>query len=114
MSWSPSLVRSVASDGRLRVQLGHEVVDDFLEFAAGRCRPNTVLAAGFDLKTFFSVVERDPVEVVTADVLAFIRAQRGARNGTVVRLAEGGSGLSSRTIARRLAVEPKSEGGGAR
>jgi integrase/recombinase XerD len=102
MSWSPSLVRSVAPDGRLRVQLGHRVVDDFLEFAAGRCRPNTVLAAGFDLKTFFTIVEREPIEVVTADVFAFIRAQRGHTAETVVRLAEGGSGLSSRTIARRL------------
>jgi site-specific recombinase XerC len=97
------MVRSVAADGRLRVQLGHRVVDDFLEFAAGRCRPNTVLAAGFDLKTFFTVVERDPVEVVTADVFAFIRAQRGhTTTESVVRLADGGSGLSSRTIARRL------------
>jgi integrase/recombinase XerD len=102
MSWSPLMVRSVAPDGRLRVQLGHRVVDDFLEFAAGRCRPNTVLAAGFDLKTFFTIVERESVEVVTADVFGFIRAQRGHTTETVVRLAEGGVGLSSRTIARRL------------
>ena len=50
MSWSPRLVRSVMSDDRVPVRLGHKVVDDYLEFVAARCRPNTVLAAGFDLK----------------------------------------------------------------
>jgi site-specific recombinase XerD len=60
------------------------------------------LAAGFDLKVFFTIVAVEPVEVVTADVLAFMKAQRSAGDGTVVRLAAGGSGLSSRTIQRRL------------
>jgi len=102
MSWSPCLVRSAASDDRVLVRLGHEVVDDYLEFLAARCRPNTVLASGFDLKVFFTVIDRDPVEVTTADVLAFITAQRAIGDPTVVRLADGESGLSARTIQRRL------------
>ena len=102
MSWSPCLIRSVAPGGGVRVVLGHRVVDDYLEFLAARCRPNTVLAAGFDLKVFFTVVAKDPGEVSTADVLAFITAQRSAGDPKVVRLADGESGLSSRTIKRRL------------
>ena len=38
------------------VRLGMPLVDDYLEFLAGRCRPNTVLAAAYDLKVFFAVV----------------------------------------------------------
>ena len=71
-------------------------------FAAARCRPNTVLAAGYDLKVFFSIIDADPVEVSTADVLAFIKAQRSAGDPNVIRLVDGESGLSSRTIQRRL------------
>ena len=69
MSWSPCLIRSATPAGRVRVQLGHRVVDDYFEFLAARCRPNTVLAAGFDLKVFFTLVPKDPDEVTTADVI---------------------------------------------
>ncbi|GAA4263895.1 hypothetical protein GCM10022255_112580 [Dactylosporangium darangshiense] len=72
---------------------------------AARCRPNTVLASAFDLKVFFSIVGKDPVEVDTADVLAFIAAQRAPRRGaTVVRIEDGERGLAGRTIKRRLAT----------
>jgi site-specific recombinase XerD len=81
--------------------LGHGLVDRYLAFVVGRARPNTVRAAAFDLKAFFTIVGKDPVEVTSADVLDFITAQRGDR--TVVRLADRESGLSPRTIARRLA-----------
>ena len=54
----------------------------------------------FDLKTFFTVVRKDPVAVAPADVFEFLADQRGDR--TVVRLVDGESGLSARTIARRL------------
>lgn len=102
MSWFPRLIRSVSSGGGVRVRLGHEVVDGYLEFLAARCRPNTVLAAGFDLKVFFTLVGKDPVEVTTADVLRFITEQRAAGDSNVVRLSDGESGLSARTIKRRL------------
>ena len=102
MSWFPCLVRSAAPQGRVSLQLGHPLVDDFLAFADARCRPNTVLAAGFDLKVFFTIVSKDPAEVTSADVLEFIRSQRAAGDPKVVRIADGESGLSSRTIQRRL------------
>ncbi len=101
MTWSPCLVRSAAPPGELRFELGHALVDRYLAFVAGRARPNTVRAVAFDLKTFFTVVTKEPVEVSPADVFEFIAAQRGDR--TVVRLADGESGVSARTIARRLA-----------
>ncbi len=54
MEWMPCLIRSEAPRGQLRVGVGRRVVDDYLEFLAARCRPNTVLAAGFDLNVFFT------------------------------------------------------------
>jgi site-specific recombinase XerD len=84
----------------VRYALGDALVDSYLAFVAGRCRPNTVRAIAHDLKTFFSVVDKAPVDVVAADVFAFVAAQRGDR--TVVRITDGESSLSARTIARRL------------
>jgi len=102
MSWSPEFQRADRADGGVEVRLGHPVVDVYLEFLAARCRPNTVLAAGFDLKVFFGLFPVEPTEVTTADVLAFITAQRASGDDTVVRLVDGESGLSARTIQRRL------------
>ena len=48
MGWSPLLVSAVGGDGRRSYRLGHELVDEFLEFASGRCRPNTVRAYAHD------------------------------------------------------------------
>jgi site-specific recombinase XerD len=76
----------------------------YVEFVAARCRPNTVIATMSDLRVFFSVIDRPPSEVTSADVFAFIAAQRrGPDDGRVVRLADGESGLTARTIKRRLA-----------
>jgi integrase/recombinase XerD len=64
-----------------------------------------VLATAFDLKVFFSATTKDPAEVTTADVLAFIKAQREPRvDAKVVRIEDGEAGLSARTIKRRLAT----------
>lgn len=104
MAWQPELVRRVDSVGSPAVSLGHALVDDYLEFVAARCRPNTLLATAYDLKVFFSAVPKEPAAVVTADVFAFITAQKAPRRGpTVVRLEDGEAGLSARTIKRRLA-----------
>jgi integrase/recombinase XerD len=100
MSFIPCLVRGVSPSGEPRYVLGHPLVDRYLEFVAGRCRPNTLRAVAFDLKTFFGVVEKDPVEVQASDVFEFLAHQRGDRS--VVRISDGESGLSARTIARRL------------
>ena len=100
MSTFPCLVRLVSGSGQVRYRLGDGLVDRYLEFVAGRSRPNTLRAVAFDLKTFFTVVGKDPVEVTAVDVFEFLAHQRGDRS--VVRLADRESGLSARTIARRL------------
>jgi integrase/recombinase XerD len=105
--WSPQ-VRRIAreGDGADIFVVGHQLVDEFLYFAAGRARPNTVRAYAHDLKAFFAVVAKDPVEVRAVDVFGFVNAQRRARVGAenVVRISDGGSGLSDATIRRRLAA----------
>jgi site-specific recombinase XerD len=100
MTFSPCLIRSSTRGGETRFALGDPLVDRYLEFVAGRARPNTLRAVAFDLKTFFTVVRKDPVEVVAADVFEFLSHQRGDR--TVIRMTDRESALSARTIARRL------------
>src|SRR6516225_4284227 len=100
MSSFPCLKRTFSGSGQVRFTLGDRLTDRYLEFAAGRCRPNTLRAVAFDLKTFFAVIGKDPVQVTAADVFDFLADQRGDR--TVLRLADRESGLSARTIARRL------------
>ena len=96
MSSFPCLARFMSGSGQVRYRLA----DRYLEFVAGRCRPNTLRAVAFDLKAFFTVIPKDPAAVTAADVFEFLADQRGDR--TVVRLADRESGLSARTIARRL------------
>ena len=62
-------------------RVGVPLADVYLEFLGGRCRPNTVRAAAYDLKVFFAVVAKPPDQVRPADVLAFITAQRTGRPG---------------------------------
>jgi hypothetical protein len=75
----PVLLRSVSASGQVRYRLGDPLVDRYLEFVAGRSRPNTLRAVAFDLKTFFSVVAKDPRDVSPADVFDFLANQRGDR-----------------------------------
>ena len=97
MTSFPCLVRLTAVSGQARYRLGDPLMDRYLEFVAGRARPNTLRAVAFDLKTFFTVVAKEPVAVTPADVFEFLADQRGDR--LVVRLADRESGLSARTIA---------------
>ena len=88
---------------------GVPLAEVYLEFLAGRCRPNTVLAAASDLKVFFSVVGRPPEQVRPGDVLAFITAQRTGRtggHGALQPLELGGEpgGVSAATVRRRLSI----------
>ena len=81
----------------------------YLEFLAGRCRPNTVRAAAYDLRVFFSVVAKPPEQVRPADVLAFITAQRAGRagGGGVLQPVDPGcepGGVSGVTVRRRLSI----------
>jgi len=100
MSDLPWLVRSVSSSGQVGYLLGERLVDRYLGFVAGRCRPNTLRAVAFGLKALFTIVCKDPVEVTAADVFDFLAHQRWDR--TVVRLADRESALSARTVARRV------------
>jgi site-specific recombinase XerD len=80
--------------------LGDPLVDRYLGFVAGRARAETLRATAFDLKMFFSVIAKPPIDVVAADVFEFLAHQRGDRS--VIRFADRESRLSARTIARRL------------
>lgn len=100
MNQFPCLIRTSTAGGEARFALGDPLVDSYLAFVAGRSRPNTLRAVAHDLKSFFAVIGKDPVDVVAADVFDFVADQRGDRS--VVRISDGESGLSARTIARRL------------
>ena len=100
MTTFPCLVRFSSPSGADRYRLGHPLVDRYLEFVAGRSRPNSLRAITFDLKAFFAVIDKDPVDVVATDVFEFLAHQRGDRR--VIRLSDRESGLAARTIARRL------------
>jgi hypothetical protein len=67
MSSFPCLVRFVSGSGQVRYRLGDRLVDRYLEFVAGRCRPNTLRAVAFDLKAFFTVIGKAPLEVILED-----------------------------------------------
>jgi len=106
VKWSPSFECHVRPDGERVYRIGHQLIDEFLEFVVGRARPNTVRAYAHDLNVFFSVVKKDPLEVRPKDVMAFVTAQRRPKAGAenVVRIADGSAGLSAATIKRRLAA----------
>ena len=104
----PCLIRSRGPSGEPVLRLGVPLVDEYLEFLEGRCRPNTVLAAGYDLRVFFAAVGKTAEEVRAADVLGFITAQRSGRSSTrplqPVSADDGAAGVSTSTVARGLAT----------
>jgi integrase len=95
------LTRSRNADGGLVVRLGVPLLDEYLEFLAGRCRPNTVLAVAYDLKVFFTVVAKPPRRVRPVDVLAFMTAQHTGGDGRL-QVADTRAGVAARTLRRRL------------
>ena len=97
MTFFPCLVRASTPAGEHRYSLGDPLVDSYLAFVAGRARPNTLRAVAHDLKTFFTVVDKAPAEVVAADVFEFLAHQRGDRR--VVRISDGGPGSESKRLA---------------
>src|SRR5215472_4219888 len=102
-----AVVRSYDRSGGLVVGVGMPLADVYLEFLSGRCRPNTVLAAAYDLKVFFTVVAKPPDRVLPADVLAFITAQRTGRAGGALQplgLGREPCGVSAATVRRRLSI----------
>ena len=107
MKWSPSFECHVRSDGERAYRIGHQLIDEFLEFVVGRARPNTVRAYAHDLSVFFSVVKKDPLEVRAKDVMAFVTAQRhpqarGRERGTHRgRMSRGFRRRPSSAVSRR-------------
>jgi len=89
-------------------RFGDPLVDGYLEFLVARVRPNSVLAAWFDLKVFFAVVGKPVVAVMPADVFGFITSQRtGAASLPVaglVSVRDEPAGVSLRTVHRRLST----------
>ena len=64
-----------------------------------------MLAAAYDLRVFFTVVAELPGEVVPADVLGFITAQRtGHSSERVLQSVEEPKGVATSTVARRLST----------
>ena len=122
MVWSPQVRRIAREGGGERLVVGHRLVDEFLEFAASRARPNTVRAYAHDLKAFFAIVAKEPVEVRPADVMGFVTAQRRPRPGTqkVVRISDGELVCRVRRSAdawprcrrSRVSDRPRRRGGG--
>jgi hypothetical protein len=101
------VIRSQRRTGEPQLRLGVSVLDDYLRFVAGRCRPNTVLAAAYDLKVFFTVVGKHPEQVQPADVLAFVTAQRSGRpsiDGLLRSVEDGELAVSLATVRRRLST----------
>jgi integrase/recombinase XerD len=96
------VIRSRDAAGELVVRLGVPLLDEYLEFLGGRCRPNTVLAAAYDLKVFFTTVKKTPRRVRPVDVLAFMTAQRTGGEGRLQVTGRDAGGVSARTLRRRL------------
>ena len=71
MTQSPCLIRTSTAGGEVRFALGDPLVDSYLAFVGGRSRPNTLRAVAHDLKTFFTVVDKEPAKIVAADIFAF-------------------------------------------
>jgi len=80
--WTPCLLRQQGPDDCVRVRLGDPVVDDYLEFVAARCRPNTVLATAYDLKVFFSVVGNTRAHAASRTALCPVPRLRGSSSVT--------------------------------
>lgn len=99
-----------AGPGARPGSLGDSLLDVYVEFVRARSRPNTVLATWFDLKVFFSVVDKPVEQVRPVDVLGFITAQRAGMASlpdshvSVLPTTEVGAGVSFRTIGRRLST----------
>src|SRR2546429_7771795 len=87
------LTRSQNAAGELVVRLGVPLLDGYLEFLAGRCRPNTVLAVAYDLTVFFTVAGKSPRRGGAAGVGAFMIASGlggGTPRGRGRRMRSGG------------------------
>jgi integrase/recombinase XerD len=104
----PCLIRSSTPSGVRMVCLGVPLLDGYLDFVAARARPNTVLATAYDLKVLFAVVGKSPAEVSSADVLAFMTAQRHGGSTMGPRVVDESTGEAAATSASTSSPGPAS------
>ncbi len=89
--------RDVVVGGCCRSVWGAGLLARYVEFVAGRCRPNTVLATVSDLKAFFTVIDRSPSRWRRRTCSSSSRRSDGAGRAALLR---GG-----RTAARGSAAD---------
>ena len=114
MEWSPTFECHVRSDGEHEYRIGHQLIDEFLEFVVGRARPNTVRAYAHELSVFFTVVAKDPLEVSAKDVMSFVTAQRRPKPGAEnevrglrsLSVVASGYGLAQRRLGTVSVIGP--------
>lgn len=95
-------LRRKVHDGQIcQLSLGLDLVDQYLDFLRCRCRPNTWLSYGHDLKVFFNTVDKPIAEVSTADIFRFIKCQSYPEHEGSTP-ADAPRGVSARTLKRRL------------
>ena len=106
MKWSPSFECHVRPDGEHIYRIGHQLIDEFLEFVVGRARPNTVRAYAHDLSVFFTRGGQGPArgEAQGRHGLRHRAAPSQARGRERGAHPDGSAGLSAATIKRRLAA----------
>jgi hypothetical protein len=82
-----SLACSRDRSGALVARVGVPLADVYLEFLAGRCQPNTVRAAAYDLRVFFTAVRATrqlPWILSPAEVDALMAALRTHRDRAMI------------------------------
>ena len=103
---SYKLHREVREGRIVGLSLGIPEVDAYLKFLKDRFRPNTWINYSYDLQVFFNTVQKPIAEVTPRDIFAFIESQREVIRPRRLggKRAHPDSGLSNRTIKRRLAA----------
>lgn len=96
------LHREVRDGMPVRLWIGLDLVDEYLEFLGCRCRRNTWLNYAHDLKIFFNIIDKPVDKVSTADVFHFIECQRQLDAPVVTADGQRPRGLCTRTVKRRL------------
>ncbi|MGB0093767.1 MAG: hypothetical protein WBP81_14705 [Solirubrobacteraceae bacterium] len=82
MSFVPRMQRVMNGAELWAITLGDPLMDAYLEFVGARGARNTWLATAYDLKVFFDVVGKEPAEVRSADLFAFLPSSAHRGMGT--------------------------------
>jgi integrase/recombinase XerD len=98
------LQREVHNGQLIRLRLGVELVDEYLDFLKCRCRPNTWLNYAHDLKAFFNIVDKPVTNISTQDIFYFIQEQRYPQPAPPSNEYVTAKGVCIRTIKRRLSA----------